>query len=468
MPDPIYEHDTRPAAEHWKAATARNGHSLVPGASFYVYSTPAEFKQVVTDTVEEWYWRKLEQILNIFGASSGIARRDRFDIVPPYFSVQLWNCLGPTATHAERMSFIRFGINYLYVVCFGGDPRRRGDALLDLSLSNRKIFDEELTKNPALKVTIGYSLGFISFFRSFQRASENIRECAERGIQADHLSWGESINFEPRIANIPVRPIFGVRRPDDCTANSNEFVRYWRNETRKSNVKYVAGRIETLERGGDYRFLVAFNPQAGLETNGAVGIEAFDILVLSAGIETPLLARQLGVGHRCPVYPLRGFSLTVFVDHDGQEIRNLLRQPFKIDAMYTASVSPYTARWVGFGEFAGYGHQPGEVKSSAPKVLARYAKALFPDAPDVNSEHALACYRSLSPDDIPLFGPVNELPGLYFHTGHGTLGWTTGLATGDLLAQQIMREISGNRDKALFFADGKIVDEKLYSLDRFL
>jgi D-amino-acid dehydrogenase len=222
----------------------------------------------------------------------------------------------------------------------------------------------------------------------------------------------------------------------------------------------------------------------------------FDVLVLASGIHTPLLAAQLGVANYCPTYPLRGFSLTVFADEAeptsrtvlGARYRNLLLQPFKVDSMYCTSVTPRMARWVGFGELVGYPHpdrpEVEPVPSVAPAILARYARSVFPDCvasrtEDQLRDSVLPCFRALSPDDLPVVGPVPAIPGLFLHTGHGSLGWTLGWATGDLLAEQIHRHIrsdstvanrdeSGTRGDLIRLSDGSEIDASVLSPKRFV
>lgn len=201
--------------------------------------------------------------------------------------------------------------------------------------------------------------------------------------------------------------------------------------------------------------------------------------MLAAGIHTPLLAAQLNAQEYCPTYPLRGFSLTVNTWQQEapnglreKSHRNLLLQPFKLDAMYCSSTSPWMARWVGFGEFCGFRATAKDVPSLGPKVLVRYANALFPENLNktLSVEDVLPCFRAMSPDDLPLIGEVSMVPGLFFHTGHGSLGWTIGLATGDCVAQAICDKIfnSTATDSTYALIDGSHICRNNLSPNRFV
>ena len=54
--------------------------------------------------------------------------------------------------------------------------------------------------------------------------------------------------------------------------------------------------------------------------------------------------------------------------------------------------------------------------------------------------------RSLSPDGLPLIGPVPGLDGVHLATGHATLGITLAPATGELLRKLLL---DGERDELL-------------------
>ena len=49
----------------------------------------------------------------------------------------------------------------------------------------------------------------------------------------------------------------------------------------------------------------------------------------------------------------------------------------------------------------------------------------------------------MSPDELPIVGAVNAVHGLFIHGGHGTLRWTTSLATAECMAQDIDFSIKG-------------------------
>ena len=458
----------------WKAATARNGNSIVPGASFFVFSQPSSLRQILTDAMTE-YWEAQKEFWKVALRNPSdpavVGRLQDFANVPPYFALHLGACLGPSASSTERWSFLRFVQQYLYYTVLNTERAAvRGRQLCDLAKANRNIY-LELLENASTEVklgtkaifspgsilpeaiqrlwvaptSIGHSQGFLSVHRTLDSAQQALDMVRSMGEEAEMVEWEDAKLLEPRLSQLPISPLFVVRRPNDFTASCGECVRAM---IRQGNFPYRAGvHVETIEYKPKQQ---VFNVRTG---DGS--IYEFDVLVLAAGIHTPLLASQLNVAEYCPTYPLRGFSLTVFTNTTTDDESspastpkpNLLRQPFKVDSIYCSSVSPTMARWVGFGELVGY--QGTKIPSLAPAILARYAKAVFPDcSPTTNTtvegttaaaiqESVLPCFRALSPDDLPLVGPIPKIPGLFLHTGHGSLGWTLGLATGEVLASHV-------------------------------
>jgi glycine/D-amino acid oxidase-like deaminating enzyme len=453
----------QPAAEHWEAATANNGNSLVPGVSFHIFSRPGALYQVFVDTAREFIELKLG---SLFKSTPLEPRHDDFQVVPPYFALHLGSCLGFSATSDERWSFIHFVQNYLYYTMWLGKDAadQRADTLYRLAKANRCLYLEDIKSNKMLSEKVGHSQGFLSLYRTKKEALKGAQHLDELGEENEILEWDQVLKLEPRLSNLPMQPLYAVRRSNDYTASCEAFIRHWITETTAQGVEYQTAKVETLalQKPSETkkRFTVGTSDGSSQE---------FDYLVLAAGIQTPLLASQLDL--TIPVYPLRGFSLNIGTWHPGtKEIkkRNLLGQPFKIDSMYCSSTGPWTARWVGFGEFCGYRKAAESVPSVGPSILARYAKSVFPDAVTVQESEAFPCFRPWSPDDLPIVGETSQIGGLFLHTGHGSLGWTIGLTTGDCVAQAIESKLNGDKHESFLLADKSRIERDELSPNRFV
>eukprot|EP00970_Alexandrium_tamarense_P004984 scaffold808_cov196-Alexandrium_tamarense.AAC.121 len=425
-----------------------------------------------------------------------ISNIDNFDVVPPYFALHLIRCLGPSATWDEAASFVTFLRHFVVASITSGETEanERGRLLQLLARSNRLIFLDTINSDingKALAGDMGIGKGFLSLHRSEKAAMHALDECKMFKENAALLPIDDATKLEPRIANLPMfKNLFVVHRTDDYTANSAVFVHHLVNKIKAIGVEYRCGEeggikdvipvnskrvhtqtwkkmpaqpdtpLATAPSANEARFKITTNDGSTHD---------FDYVVLAAGVNSPLVARMMSLGNYCPTYPLRGYSLTAYTKHtnekDAVERRsngmsaNLLNKPISVDDMYCSSVGVNMARIAGFGELVGYRDKAKDVPSLAPSVMARYARTLFPDS-DASEEKAAPCFRPLSPDDIPLVGEVSSTPGLYLHTGHGTLGWTLCLATAECIAQAMCEDIRGTDKKSTYELPGDVIVER--------
>lgn len=476
-------------------ATARNANSMVPGAAMHVMSQRSTLLKILKDTTTEFVTSHLERIQNYL-PKERVSNIDNFDVVPPYFALHLIRCLGPSATWDEAASFVTFLRHFVVASITSGETEanERGRLLQLLARSNRLIFLDTVNNDingKALAGDMGIGKGFLSLHRSEKAAMHALDECKMFKENAALLPIDDATKLEPRIANLPMfKNLFVVHRTDDYTANSAVFVHHLVNKIKAIGVEYRCG-----EEGGIKNVIpvnskrvhtqtwkkmpaqpdtpLATAPSANearfkITTNDG-STHDFDYVVLAAGVNSPLVARMMSLGNYCPTYPLRGYSLTAYTKHTNEKeaverrsngmSANLLNKPISVDDMYCSSVGVNMARIAGFGELVGYRDKAKDVPSLAPSVMARYARTLFPDS-DASEEKAAPCFRPLSPDDIPLVGEVSSTPGLYLHTGHGTLGWTLCLATAECIAQAMCEDIRGTDKKSTYELPGDVIVER--------
>lgn len=447
----------KPVTNQWQAATARNANSMVPAAAMHVFSEKSALWSVLRDTLVEFYELKREQLQSLWPSSTqNTIRSEQFSVPPPYFALHLWKCIGPTASSAERWSFITFMKHYLYASLWKNDANERGKQLVALASANRNIFLKYSDdKTP-------FARGFLSLHRTAEAAQHALDEIHEHGENAEIIPWDKAIQLEPRLSRLPMEPLFSVHRTDDIIASCGSFIKSLVEKCQQSGVtfrnKTVRGVVEVINESKP-KYRVTF--EDGLSAD-------FDIVVLAAGIRNPLLAAGMGLGEYVPLYPLRGYSFTLFASRSTDSNDKFLNKPFSVDSIYCSSVTPASTRMAGFGEFVGYPEKATDVPSLGPPVLARYGRTMFPDATNATIQEVLPCFRPMSPDDLPLAGEIK--PGLFVHGGHGTLGWTLGLATGECVAQAIADRISGQEisPKYFEFADGFKIERSILSPLRFV
>jgi len=476
----------------WTAATARNANSMVPGAAMHIMSQRSTLWQIAHDTVSEWAALKYEQGMQWLGHDgdddAGQLSIDKFEVPPPYFAFHVLQCVGPNVSWPQRRSFFTFFRQFVQTSLWTGptEADERAKHIVQLAKANRAIFLRDyqtLSKNKSSN-DMGMGRGFISLHRTLEKAKGALHEAEQFGERAELLSWDQALQFEPRLRNLPFGPIYAVHRPDDVTANCLTYTQALKQQCLdKWNVQFrgnTTGTVTSVERTKPQ--VNNNNPSKRFRITTADGSRyETDYVVLAAGINTPLFAQQLDAGRYCPTYPLRGYSMTLYVNDETigkaklkaeqKEKHNLLHRPISVDQMYCTSVSPHMARLAGYGELVGYREAATHVPSVGPRVMARYGQAIFPQAINAREDSAVQCFRPFSPDDLPLVGKVTAVPGLYLHHGHGTLGWTLCLATAECVVQALVDDMQGieeSKKKTTFvLPDQTHIARSVLSPDRF-
>lgn len=166
-------------------------------------------------------------------------------------------------------------------------------------------------------------------------------------------------------------------------------------------------------------------------SSGPIDADAF---VLAAGTASGRLVK--GLGFRLPVYPLKGYSLTLPVT--GRAPRVSVTD-FKRKVVYAPLDTPEGRRLrvAGMADVAGWSHQPDPARLAQ---LVAEARAAFPDVADYDAPiDAMAPWWGLRPA-TPLGSPIlgaSPVQNLCLNVGHGALGWTLALASGRVAADAI-------------------------------
>lgn len=162
----------------------------------------------------------------------------------------------------------------------------------------------------------------------------------------------------------------------------------------------------------------------------ARGIRRAGEIVLAPGAWSPALARRLGL--RVPLQPGKGYSIT----YDRPSLAPRIPLVLKEDSVcVTAWSDGY--RLGSTMEFAGYDSTLNRLRLDAlRRGAARYLHE--PEGPRVREEWY--GWRPMTADDLPILGRSSRWNNLTFATGHGMLGVSLSLGSGELVAQLLTGE----------------------------
>lgn len=143
----------------------------------------------------------------------------------------------------------------------------------------------------------------------------------------------------------------------------------------------------------------------------------------SAGFVSPL-------GIRLNIYPAKGYSVTIPIGRSNRApTRSLTDDQYKL----VYSNLGDRLRVAGTAELSGYSRQLNYARCEA---ILRNVRELFPSAGDFSAAQFWSGLRPATPSNLPYVGKT-RVRNLWLNTGHGTLGWTMGAATGHRIAEMI-------------------------------
>ena len=166
---------------------------------------------------------------------------------------------------------------------------------------------------------------------------------------------------------------------------------------------------------------------------------AADKFVLALGAHSAAFARQAGFS--LPVYPLKGYSITVPLNDSAQQAAAPQVSITDLSKKIVYARLGEQLRVAGRVEVLGLDRR---IPVRAIDELKRGVNELFPGSLDAVADSALspwAGFRPATPTGIPIIG-ASPVPNLYLNVGHGSLGWTLAHGSATLLSQLIAGTIT--------------------------
>ncbi|RIJ10947.1 D-amino acid dehydrogenase [Pseudomonas sp. 91RF] len=248
---------------------------------------------------------------------------------------------------------------------------------------------------------------------SFDHARQGLADPQQQQV----LSATECAQLEPALADAPF--VGAIYTPDEEVGDCHGFC------------QQLAAR---LKASGHCEFRLGQAVTGIRHSDGAVaaielGDEVLPVeqLVIAAGHRSPSLALP---GLRLPLYPLKGYSLTVpignehrapdvsITDYDRKIVYACIGEQLRVAAMVDI---------VGFDP---------AVDPERLALIKRQARDTFPDAGNYDAAVEWAGMRPATPTGVPLLG-ATAYRNLWLNLGHGALGFTLACGSGQLLSELI-------------------------------
>ena len=282
----------------------------------------------------------------------------------------------------------------------------------------------ELRKNTGIAYE-GRTGGTLQVFRRQKQLDAEAKDIAvlsRLGVPFEHLDPDGCARAEPALALVKDKLLGGLRLPHDETGDCQLFTTNLAEKAKALGVKFR--QDVTIER-----LITSNNKLSGVEISTKVGKETLqaDQYVVALGS----YSRQLmqGLGLQLPVYPVKGYSLTV-------PVINSAAAPIStvMDETYKVAITRFDdrIRVGGMAELAGFDLS---LNPRRRKTLEMVLNGLFPNGGDISKSQFWTGLRPMTPDGTPIIGKASEAyNNVWLNTGHGTLGWTMACGSGQLLA----------------------------------
>ena len=269
------------------------------------------------------------------------------------------------------------------------------------------------------------TLGTLQIFRNQQQldaANQDIAVLAQHGIPFELLSRDGCVKAEPALAQVKNKLTGGLHLPRDETGDCHLFT------TRLADMAQALGI--TFRYNLPIENLLSKN---GKIVGVAAGHERIvgDHYVIALGSYSRALLQQAGLN--IPVYPVKGYSLTVPVSNTAASPVSTI-----MDETYKVAITRFDMRIRigGMAELAGFNHA---LNPKRRETLEMVLSDLFPQCGDIPAASFWTGLRPMTPDGTPIIGATRHA-NLWLNTGHGTLGWTMACGSAQILADLIAKQ----------------------------
>ncbi len=299
-----------------------------------------------------------------------------------------------------------WGIRFL-AACRTSQTQSGTRALLELAALSRHTLESWMSENTwDVDFTRNGKLVLCRDAQSLAHQSKQVRLQASMGSAQEVLTTAQCIEREPTLAEYQDSFVGGVWTASECTADPFKLC--------QSLVDSIAAR------GGALRFshsVTSVELRQGRfhALHTSQGRLQADACIITAGAATPALCEPLGI--HLPIYPIKGYSLTVPILHSSQVAKCSIT-----DLGLKTVFAPLgkSLRVAAAAEIVGHD------LTVAPKRVEQMLNAverLFPGACDLSSPSTWAGLRPATPTSLPIIG-ASRIPNLYVNSGQGALGLT--------------------------------------------
>ena len=271
--------------------------------------------------------------------------------------------------------------------------------------------------------------------QDLEQAAARVRQKGEWGCPQRVLDWRQCLALEPGLAQLAVPMAGGVHSPLDEVGDCHRFALALLDRLRQQPgfEAHYHCRVHRLHKEG--------NRITGLDTSqGSITADAY---LLATGPDSLALAR--GIGLHIPIYPIKGYSITVPATERAPAVCIT-----DVDNKVVFARVGDRLRVAGCADIVG---DDRTLDQDRIAHLLRVCRQRFPEAGDYDRLlDRWTGFRPVTPSSAPIIGRAGA-DNLYLNLGHGMLGWTLAMGSASLLAARIGGDPAPIDDSGLRPAD---------------
>ncbi|MBU1359420.1 MAG: D-amino acid dehydrogenase [Gammaproteobacteria bacterium] len=352
------------------------------------------------------------------GASGGNGSQLSYSYVQPLADPSIWRQLPALLWSRASPLKLRPQLDPLQwrwalafmAACNAATSRQTTHRLLELAEESRRAFDAmQADIDPDCDYSETGKLVLYGTTASLEGARRQLELQRTMGSVQRLVDADECVAIEPALAAYRAKISGAVHTPGECAADCLKLCTALAQALTARGVKFMLG----TELVG---FDVRDGRVAALRTrSGELEADAF---VMALGTASHRFGAALGA--YLPVYPLKGYSITVEVDPapGAAPTVNVTDSPRKVVFARIGS----RLRVAGMAELVGH---DARIPAARIDTLVAATREVFPEAGRFDDVHPWTGMRPATPTGHPIIGRVARAPAnMLFNTGHGALGFT--------------------------------------------
>lgn len=363
------------------------------------------------------------------GASGGNGAQLSYSYVAPLAEPGIWSQLPKLLLSADsplklrpRLDPLQWAWSTRFLLASNAATARNTTAkLLILAAESRAGFEQMRADiKPDCDFTESGKLVIYASRDGLETARRQMDLQRDLGSVQQLVTPEECATIEPALHGYHRKIAGGVYTPSECAADCLKVCH--------ELVRALSTRGAVFCTGTELQSFVQHKGRVTAVRTSTGEIDA-DAFVLALGIGSHALGRQLGV--YLPVYPLKGYSITLQVDPASTNVPRVSVTDSARKVVFARLGN--RLRVAGNVEIVG---QDASIPASRIDALVNATRAVFPQSSQsFDFPEPWTGMRPATPTGLPIVGRVGNAPAnVFFNTGHGALGFTLAFGTASRLA----------------------------------